>query len=537
MKKTAPIRRALVSVSDKTDLLPFVRGLHRMGVEIISTGGTANFLKAKRIPVKAITRLTGYPEILEGRVKTLHPKVHGGILASRQNKKHLRQVKKLNLKLIDLVVVNLYPFEAVASRRKSSLSDLIEEIDIGGVALLRSGAKNFQSVAVVSRPWQYPHLLKELERNAGRLSEPTRRKLAVVAFAETAYYDAVIHQALAHQNQGSLTRSLSRGKKGWAQGEWPERLVLAASRRQILRYGENPHQTGIWYQWPSLKGEAVGLGAARQLHGKELSFNNLLDLDAAIQIVAAFRKPTAVLIKHGNPCGVACAVRLEPAFRKAFACDPISAFGGVVGLNRAVDQATAKAIVGCGFLECLVAPRFQADALRLLKAKKNLRIIEVSSLGGRSRRCVDFKQIGGGLLVQSPDEGLSSVSSWRLATRAKPTASQKRDLLFAWTVAQFARSNAIVIAKEERTLGIGAGQTSRVDSVRLAIKKAGAKARGAVLASDGFFPKPDGPRHAVKAGVRAIIQPGGSIQDPHVVAVAKRARVPMVLTGERHFRH
>ncbi len=516
------IKRALISVSDKSGLVPFARGLEQLGVEIVSTGGTAKLLKEKGIRVQQISDFTGFPEILTGRVKTLHPKVHGGILARRENKEHLGQVKKLGLKLIDLVVVNLYPFEETARRAGIPLADLIEQIDIGGVALIRSAAKNFRSVGVVSRPSQYSAVLEELRGSRAILSEATRLKLAVEAFSETAYYDGVIQQVL--------------GRRVKAPAAWPEKLVVAASQRQMLRYGENPHQRGSWYQWPSASRN--GQGDLRQLHGKELSFNNLLDLDAAFQLAAAFSKPAAVVIKHTNPCGVACASTPAAAFRRAWAGDPVSAFGGIVGLNRPVDRLTAKTIVGVGFLECVVAPGYSAEALAVLKTKKNLRVVQQPMSAARpSAGGIEIKQITGGLLVQQPDRVRAEPSRWRLATRKKPTAAQRRDLLFAWIVSKFVRSNAIVLVKAEQVVGIGAGQMSRVDSVQAALKKAGRRARGAVLASDGFFPKPDGPQFAARAGVKAIVQPGGSIQDPAVIAVAEKAKIPMLLTGERHFKH
>jgi len=529
------IKRALISVSDKTGLVPLARALARRKVEILSTGGTAKLLRNQGIRVTEIAKFTGFPEILSGRVKTLHPKVHGGILADRGDREHLRQAKKLGLKPIDLVVVNLYPFEASARRlpaaclpdrqgqagKNAPFAGLIEQIDIGGVALIRSAAKNFRSVGVVSRPSQYSDVMKELERNGGNLSEPFRFRLAVEAFAESSYYDAVIHQTLAHRFPKKLP--------------WAEKIVLAASKRQQLRYGENPHQSSVWYSWAQTGGPPGGLGGARQLHGKELSFNNLLDLDAVLRVTAAFRKPCAAVVKHSNPCGVACGGTLSQAFQRAFEGDPLSAFGGIVGLNRPVDAAAARAIAASGFLECIVAPGYRAQALQILRAKKNLRIIEVPEK--QLRECLDLKQISGGLLAQQPDEFKRGPARWKLATKTRPTAAQKKDLLFAWTVARFVRSNAIVIAKGEQAVGIGMGLTSRVDSVAFALKKAGRRARGSVLASDGFFPKPDGPALAVKAGVKAIVQPGGSIQDPEVIRVAQKARIPMLLTGERHFLH
>jgi len=521
------IRRALVSVSDKNDLVPFVRELRKFGVEIVSTGGTARLLKAQGIPVTEIGKFTGFPEILDGRVKTLHPKVHGGILAVRGNSKHAAESKRLGIRPIDLVVVNLYPFEAAAGRKGVSVEQLIEQIDIGGVSLIRSAAKNFESVGIVCRPSQYAEVLRDLRIGRGSISDGLRRTLAIEAFSESSYYDSVIHQALSHR--------FSDGKK---KRVWPERMILGVSLRQPLRYGENWHQAGLWYQWPQTGGGPAGLAGARQLHGKELSFNNLLDLDAALQIVSAFRRPTAVVVKHSNPCGIACADRIPEAVRRAYAGDPLSAFGGILGLNRPVDRKAAEAIAACGFLECVVAPGFRADALKLLQSKKNLRILELPVQEFRNdRRCLDLKQVSGGLLVQDPDRFRHGVNRWKAATRKKPTEAQKRDLLFAWTVARFVRSNAIVVAKDEQAVGIGAGQTSRVDSVQFALKKAGPRARGAVLASDGFFPKPDGPQAAVRAGIAAIVQPGGSVQDSAVIRVADKAGIPMLLTGERHFRH
>ncbi len=528
------IRRVLVSVSDKSGLVPFVRGLMRWKPEVVSTGGTAALLRQQGVPVREIARFTGFPEILFGRVKTLHPKVHGAILADRRSREHLKQVKHLKLELIDLVVVNLYPFESAAGKRGGTLEELIEQIDVGGVALLRSAAKNFRSVGVVCRPSQYVEVLQELKERGGTLSEPTRLRLASEAFAQTAYYDALIHQVLAHRekNHGPGYRNGTRDHG------FPDHLVVAAAKRQVLRYGENPHQSGVWYEWPQMGGNRFGLGAARQLHGKELSFNNLLDLDAALEIVSAFERPCAAVVKHTNPCGVACANRLAEAFRKAYAGDPLSVFGGIVGFNRVVEKVTAREILAGGFLECLVAPGYRPEALRMLKARRNLRILQAPLRRGRAaQRCVELKQVGGGLLVQRPDEFRRGPARWRVVSRARPTEKQRRDLVFAWKVARFVRSNAIVIAQDEQTVGIGMGLTSRVDSVHLAVRKAGARARGAALASDGFFPKPDGPQAAVRAGVKAIAQPGGSRQDPEVIRVADKTGAAMLMTGERHFRH
>lgn len=516
------------------------RGLRRLGVEIVSTGGTAKWLKSQGIPVTEIGKFTGFPEILDGRVKTLHPKVHGGILAVRGNARHAAEAKRHGIPWIDLVVVNLYPFESAAKAPAASLDSLLEQIDIGGVALLRSAAKNFQSVGILCRPSQYEEVLREIKLRRGSLSEETRRKLAAEAFTETSYYDSVIHQALAHRfNAGTGYRSSKTGTRYRERKRvWPDRVVLSGLQRQLLRYGENPHQTGAWYQWPEIGDGPAGLASARQLHGKKLSFNNLLDLDAALQMVSAFRRPTAVFVKHNNPCGIASADAIDQAVERAHAGDPLSAFGSVAGLNRPIDRKTARAILACGFLECVIAPGCQPEPLALLQTKKNLRILELPAREFKpNQRCLDLKQIGGGLLIQEPDTFRRGPARWRVVTRKKPTEAQRKDLLFAWTVARFVRSNAIVLAKGEQSVGIGVGQSSRVDSVRFALRKAGRRARGAVLASDGFFPKPDGPQAAVRAGVAAIAQPGGSVQDPAVIQVAERAGIPLLMTGERHFRH
>ncbi len=519
------VGRVLISVSDKTGLVPFARGVARIGAEIVSTGGTARLLREQGIRVREIADFTGFPEILDGRVKTLHPKVHGAILADRSNRRHLQQAKELKIGLIDLVVVNLYPFESVVSRKITPLNKLIEEIDIGGVTLLRASAKNYRSVGIVSSPCQYEAVLKELQGNRGVLSDATRALLAVKAFEQTAAYDAVIGQALAQKLLKDSRRT-------------PRRLTLSAVKKQTLRYGENPHQAGVWYEAPALFGNSRGLASARQLNGKELSFNNLLDLDAAVDMASAFPKPTAVVIKHNNPCGLASAANLAAAYQKAFAGDPLSAFGGIVGLNRRVDRAAARAISNSGFLECIIAPGYDPAALKILSEKKNLRIMELPSIGSsRNKNRIQIKQIQGGFLVQDADALHKRPAQWKCVTPKKPTLAQKRDLIFAWTVTPFVRSNSIVIVKDEQVVGVGAGMTSRVDSVEFAVKKAGKRAKGAVLASDGFFPKPDGPLAAVKAGIRAIIQPGGSIQDEEVIRVARKAGVAMVLTGERHFKH
>lgn len=526
-----PVRRALISVSDKTGVVPFAQGLLRLGVQIVSTGGTARLLRAHRLAVQDVADVTGFPEMMEGRVKTLHPKVHGGILAKRDRPLHVRQARAHGVDFIDLVVVNLYPFEATVRDGAATLEEAVEQIDIGGPALLRAAAKNFQAVGVVCDPARYPAILEELQRQGGRLTEPTRRALAVEAFAHTAWYDSAIHLHLRAQSPDPPAAL-------------PARLVIQAVKLQDLRYGENPHQRGALYRTvpplgvpgPANPLTPTGMAAAVQLHGKPLSCNNLLDLSAASALAREFRDPCAVIVKHTTPCGVACAPSLRLAFQRAYACDPVSAFGSIIGLNRTVDIGTARALLRSEFLECVAAPGYQAAALQVLQRKKNLRVVRVPAWAG-SRRGLDIKTIAGGLLVQDLDPLGAEPARWRTATCRAPTTAQRRALTFAWLVAKHVRSNAIVVAHGTQTVGIGAGQTSRVDSAASALKKAGRRARGAVLASDGFFPKPDGVQVAVRAGVRAIVQPGGSIRDAQVIAAADRGRIAMLLTGRRHFRH
>ncbi|MBI4226708.1 MAG: bifunctional phosphoribosylaminoimidazolecarboxamide formyltransferase/IMP cyclohydrolase [Candidatus Omnitrophica bacterium] len=535
------VRRALLSVSDKTGLAPFAHGLVRLGVQLLSTGGTAKLLRAQRVPVRDVADFTGFPELLDGRVKTLHPKVHGGILAKRDHPMHVAQARQHGLEFIDLVVVNLYPFEATVRDGAATLEDAIEQIDIGGPAMLRSAAKNFQSVGVVCQPARYAKVLEALTNGKGRLPDALLYELAVEAFAHTAWYDSAIAQYLAGRLPASADAAL------------PDRLLLQAVKRQDLRYGENPHQRGAFYQTVPPLGTRppvnaltpTGLAAMVQLHGKALSFNNLLDLSAAFALAQEFPLPCAAIIKHTNPCGVACAPTLRAAFQRAYACDPLSAFGSIIGFNRTVDAATAKALVASEFLECLAAPGYQSSALTLLRRKKNLRIVKLPpapvpqglpSVAGPGRG-LDVKTVAGGCVVQDLDAAETQPAPWKLATRRKPTAAERRSLAFAWTVAKHVKSNAIVVARGTETVGIGVGQTSRVDSAAAALRKAGRRARGAGLASDGFFPKPDGVQVAAKAGIRAIVQPGGSIRDADVIAAADRGRIAMLLTGQRHFRH
>ncbi|MDD5073334.1 MAG: bifunctional phosphoribosylaminoimidazolecarboxamide formyltransferase/IMP cyclohydrolase [Candidatus Omnitrophica bacterium] len=519
------IKRALISVSDKKGIIDFARGLEKLGVEIISTGGTAKVLKENRIKIRAISDVTGSPEMLSGRVKTLHPKIHGGILARRGDKEHMSQARKHKIGLIDMVVVNLYPFEDTVRNPRVKLDAAVEMIDIGGPAMIRSAAKNFDDVAVLCNPDRYLCVLMELQKNDCSLSDDTREALALEAFGHTAKYDAAIYAFLS-------------GRLGRTKDKFPDLLHLVFERAQGLRYGENPHQKAAFYA-DAVK-PAYGFGNMKQVHGKELSFNNFLDLHSAVQIVKDFAAPTACVVKHNSPCGVASSPRLYQAYKDAFACDTLSAFGGIVGLNRKVDVKTAKAISDSGFLECVIAPSYEAGALKVLAGKKNVRIIEYKDIGKGPERGVyscDVKKIEGGMLLQEQDTLEIAKTDLKTVTKKSPSESQVRSLLFAWKVAKHVRSNAIVIAKGEKTVGIGGGQPSRVDSARIAIRKAGKSAKDSCLATDGFFPKPDSVQLAGKAGISAIIQPGGSIKDEDSVKAADKARIAMVTTGVRHFRH
>jgi len=516
------IKRALVSVSDKTGLVDFVRGLAEMGVEILSTGGTARALAETGVAVRQVSDYTGFPEMMDGRVKTLHPKVHGAILARRDNREDVAAAKQHGIELIDMVVVNLYPFRETVAKPDVTLAEAVEQIDIGGPSMVRSAAKNHAHVAIVCRPERYDEVLAEMRASAGELSDATRLRLAVEAFAHTASYDAAIHSYVAEQSD--------------ADG-MPEVLIHAWEKQQDLRYGENPHQAGAFYR--DSVGDPGGLAAAKQLHGKELSFNNFLDLDAAICIVADFAEPAAAVFKHTSPCGAATGATLAQAYRDALDCDPLSAFGGIIGLNRPVDIETAQAILDgiseYGFMECVVAPEFDPQALEALKAKRDLRVIEAPRL------CVpdkcDFKRVAGALVVQQLDRFAEGEPELTFPTEKQVPGDLIPTVRFAWRVARWVKSNAIVIARDTKTVGIGGGVTSRVDSVWLAVRKAGERARGAVLASDAFFPKSDAIEIAAEAGVVALVQPGGSLGDQEATDACNRLGLAMAFTGRRHFRH
>ena len=516
-----PIKRALISVSDKTGLDEFVQGLHRLGIEIISTGGTAARIASLGIPVKRVSEVTGMPEMLDGRVKTLHPKIHAGLLAVRDNSDHMRQVREQQISLIDMVVVNLYPFEETVAAAGVSRDEAIEQIDIGGPAMLRSAAKNSRSVAVICNPQRYAEVLAELRQHNGALAEATTAQLAAEVFSRTAGSD----QAIA--------RYLSNDPAPGTQ-ELPEVLSLSFAKVQDLRYGENPHQQAAFYR--DAAGAPCGISAARQLHGKELSFNNILDLDAALRLAGDFCESAAVIIKHSNPCGCATAATAAVAFRQAWECDPLSAFGGIVGFNRDVDAGIAAGLQEAGFLECIIAPGFSPEALPLLQQKKNVRLL-VLPQPASDEAGWDIKRVTGGVLVQNRDTAVLDPKALKVVTARQPSSAQFEALRFAWTVVKHVKSNAIVLAQGTRTVGIGAGQTSRVDSVQIAVRKAGERSQDAVLASDAFFPKEDSIEQAAAAGISAIIQPGGSIRDADVIAAADRAGIAMVFTGRRHFRH
>ncbi|MFZ5800152.1 MAG: bifunctional phosphoribosylaminoimidazolecarboxamide formyltransferase/IMP cyclohydrolase [Candidatus Omnitrophota bacterium] len=515
------VKRALISVSDKTGIVEFAKGLNELSVEIISTGGTAKAIKEAGIPVIEVSDYTGFPEMLDGRVKTLHPKIHGGLLALRDDPEHMKQLKEHNIGLIDMVVINLYPFEKVTQKKDVKLEEAIENIDIGGPSMLRSAAKNFRSVAVVCNPARYKDILRDLKNNNGIISDSILVNLAVEVFNLTSRYDSVIYNFLSSKlTPKELTK-------------FPKDLILRFSKLQDLRYGENPHQAAAFYADADAR---KGLAGAKQLHGKELSFNNLFDLHAAVEMVREFDSPAAVIIKHNNPCGVAEDKDLTKAFSLAWEGDPLSAFGGIVGLNRSVDERTAEEILKSGFLECIIAPDYAPAALELLKEKKNLRIMQMD-FNNRQARDIDVKRVSGGVLVQEKDDKMVAEKDLKVVTKKKPTPKQLKSLLFAWKVAKHVKSNAIVLAKDTAAVGIGPGQSSRVESVIIASRKAGKKSKGAVLASDAFFPKPDGIARAAKAGVVVIIQPGGSVSDEAIIKACDKHKIAMVFTGVRHFRH
>ena len=538
------VERALISVFDKTGIAEFAKKLAALRIELLSTGGTAKLLREAGLTVRDVSDFTGWPEMLGGRVKTLHPKVHGGLLFRRDNAEDQKQAKEHGIAPIDLVVVNLYPFEATAAKSGLTADELIENIDIGGPTMLRSAAKNFESVTVVTDPADYDRVAAELAR-AGETSLATRLELARKVFATTSRYDGMITMELerlsapAHaaaatagvvQHAAPLQRNIALNERGIL----PERVHISLRRQQELRYGENPHQAAALYI-PAGK-PAAGLAAAKQLQGKELSYNNFVDLEAARSLAAEFRDPAAAIIKHNNPCGTAEQKSLREAYLRALACDPVSAFGGVLAFNREVDAATAEEVAKL-FVECIAAPGFSESAKNIFAAKKNLRLLELPPGGLEPELELQLKRILGGMLVQQPDLGELQDSELRTVTKRVPTQEEMHTMRFAWKVCKHVKSNAIVFARDGATLGVGAGQMSRVDSVKIAVMKAQQPLQGSVVASDAFFPFPDGVEEAAKAGATAVIQPGGSVRDNEVIGAADRLGLAMVFTGIRHFLH
>ncbi len=521
-----PVRRALLSVSDKTGLVELARALAAHGVELLSTGGTAKAIREAGLPVKDVSDVTGFPEMMDGRVKTLHPMVHGGLLGRAGTDDAV--MAEHGIAPIDLLVLNLYPFESVTARADCTLADAVENIDIGGPAMLRSAAKNFARVAVATSPDQYDALLGELNANDGKLSAAKRFELSVAAFNRVAQYDAAISNYLSAVSDTAAAVPVRE--------EYPAQMNSTFVKVMDLRYGENPHQSGVFYRdlWP-VPGT---LATFVQLQGKELSYNNLADADAAWECVRQFDVPACVIVKHANPCGVAVAADVGAAYEMAYNTDPTSAFGGILAFNRMLDAATAKAILDRQFVEVLIAPDYEPAALEYATKKANVRVLRIPA--GDARNNYDTKRIGSGLLIQSADNRGMTTEELKTVTQRAPTTAELRDLLFAWRVAKYVKSNAIVYARDERTIGVGAGQMSRVYSARIAGIKAadaGLVVPGSVMASDAFFPFRDGLDAAAEAGITAVIQPGGSMRDAEVIAAADEHGIAMVFTGVRHFRH
>jgi phosphoribosylaminoimidazolecarboxamide formyltransferase/IMP cyclohydrolase len=519
------IRRALISVSDKSGVVEFARALKALKVEILSTGGTAKLLADNGITVTEVSDYTGFPEMLDGRVKTLHPKIHGGILGRRDLDSHVQAMRERDIPPIDLVVVNLYPFEETVARKDCRLEDAIENIDIGGPTLLRAAAKNQGAVTVIVDAADYGSVLEEMQQQ-GSVSNATRFRLATKAFAHTAAYD------------GAIANYLGREQPGGARADFPDTFNTQFRHAMGLRYGENPHQKAAFYveRHPA---EAC-VATARLLQGKELSFNNIADADAALECVKSFDETACVIVKHANPCGVAVADTVLDAYQHAYVTDPTSAFGGIIAFNRPLDAATAKAILDRQFVEVIVAPSIHDDAKPLLAGKPNVRVLEAGTWGATRPAQLDYRRVTGGLLVQDADHGKITEKQLKIVTQRQPNQQELRDLLFAWKVVKFVKSNAIVYCKEGRTIGVGAGQMSRVYSARIASIKAtdaGLEVRGSVMASDAFFPFRDGLDQAAEAGVTAVIQPGGSMRDKEVIEAADQHGIAMVFTGMRHFRH
>jgi phosphoribosylaminoimidazolecarboxamide formyltransferase / IMP cyclohydrolase len=514
------VKRALISVSDKTDVVWLARELCALGVEIISTGGTYKLLGQENIKATPVAEVTGFPEMLDGRVKTLHPKIHGGILADRSKPDHMRQLDFQKITPIDLVVVNLYPFAQTVAKPGVTFEDAIENIDIGGPTMVRASAKNHASVAIVVNPARYKDVIEEMKKYSGDITPETCRSLAREAFTHTAEYDAMISAYLVEQEGlGS---------------EFLESIVIPLKKVSSLRYGENPHQSAALYGEQGAKG--TSLATAPQVHGPAVSFNNVLDGEAAWNCVLEFDEPACVIIKHNNPCGVAVDDELATAYNKARDCDPVSAYGSVIAVNRPLDKATAEAMKG-NFIELLLAPAYDADALEVLKEKKDIRVLEMGSVEIPQAGGKDFRRIHGGMLAQDYDTDPYDRKEWKVVTDNEPTPAQWEDLLFAWKVCKHVKSNAIVLVRDKATVGVGAGQMSRVDSAMIATEKAQDGAKGCSVASDAFFPFPDAVEKVAAAGAVAVIQPGGSKRDDEALEVCRKNGIAMVMTGRRHFRH
>lgn len=515
-------KRALLSVSDKTGIVDFAAALVEMGYEILSTGGTAKAIEEAGLPCTGVSEITGFPECLDGRVKTLHPAVHGGILAMRDNPEHMRQLEELKIQPIDIVCINLYPFKQTILREGTTLEQAIENIDIGGPTMIRAAAKNWQDVAVIVNPEDYASVLKELKEN-GEVSRDTKFRLAGAVFEHTANYDALINSYLRSQ----------RGET-----DLPDSLTLTFEKIQEMRYGENPHQKAAFYG--EIGAAPNTLPRAKQLHGKELSYNNINDANGALDVLKEFgnEKPAAVAVKHANPCGVGLGSTIFEAYKKAFEADEVSIFGGIVALNRAVDEATAKELSKT-FLEIIIAPAFEKEALTVLTEKKNLRLLELPEAAiPNPATCLDMKKVAGGLLVQSLDtQLLPEEDSWLCVTKRRPTQEEEEQLLTAWKVVKHVKSNGICLVKGNMTVGIGPGQTNRITALEIAIRNAGERAKGSVMGSDAFFPFPDCVEAAREAGITAIIQPGGSLRDEESIKAADEAGIAMIFTGMRHFKH
>ena len=518
-KKLRGINRALISVSDKAGLIEFVRALKLLGVEIISTGGTAKALREERIPVRDVAEITGFPEMMDGRIKTLHPRVHGGLLALRNNPDHVNAMEEHGIEPIDLVVVNLYPFAQTIAKEGVTTADAIEQIDIGGPAMIRSAAKNYADVTVVVSPQQYQRVLQEMQNNDGAITFALRRQLAAAAFSHTANYDAVVANYFNKVNDSSGLDETRR---------------LTLHKLNDLRYGENPHQQSALYAMDDPEPPAGTLASASLLSGKEMSFNNYVDAEAAWQFVCDFDDGACAIIKHTNPAGVALGQTAAEAYKKALATDPVSAFGGIVAFNRTVDAEAANEVTKI-VTDIVIAPEYDEGAVEVLRTRKNLRVLQMGTTTRTSD--IQYRQISGGMLVQTPDDYRVTDKDLKVVTEKQPTDEEIRALLFAWTVCKHTKSNAIVYAREGQTIGVGAGQMSRVDSVKIGAMRANLPLKGSVLASDAFFPFRDGIDEAAKHGITAVIQPGGSLRDAEVIAAANELGLAMVFTGIRHFKH